>query len=322
MEKQEYISNRFKRDFLQYSLLQDDTLSTSAIAEKIYGSVSLAGVIDDAKREIDALCDKYLSFEKVKTGGKLSNELSEELSFDLKDKIIAEFAEYLKNRDVQTVVASILGKIERVVERQAWSNGIANMSEAVKLLVERIAGAAKAYGNLYTRPISEEELLTKYNNAKENTFLERLQGNNSDDIIAYRNALIAYVRANCENMLYAKVQEVYRAIAAHEAIDKWQANFEEMANYANGLRASIVDSESCEEWDKEYNRLVPTDFYYRNVENITAEQAFHMVLLQFFAKNEDWMLENGLLVDGELHFFTGTQNLTTLVAKLEDIVTF
>ena len=52
-----------------------------------------------------------------------------------------------------------------------------------------------------------------------------------------------------------------------------------------------------------YNRLVPTDFYFRNVENITAEQAFHMILLQFFAKNEEWMIENELLVNGALKVY-------------------
>ena len=37
----------------------------------------------------------------------------------------------------------------------------------------------------------------------------------------------------------------------------------------------------------------------------TAEHAFHMILLQFFAKNEEWMIENGLLVNGELKIYTG-----------------
>ena len=76
------------------------------------------------------------------------------------------------------------------------------------------------------------------------------------------------------------------------------------------LKSSIVDCEANEEWDKEYNRLVPTDFYYRNVENITAEQAFQMVLLQFFAKNEEWMVENKLLVNGELNVYTGNGHIS------------
>ena len=70
--------------------------------------------------------------------------------------------------------------------------------------------------------------------------------------------------------------------------------------------------------DKEYNCLVPTDFYYRNVENITAEHAFHMILLQFFAKNEEWMIENELLVNGELQVYTSKGNISA--GKLLSII--
>ena len=76
------------------------------------------------------------------------------------------------------------------------------------------------------------------------------------------------------------------------------------------MNSSIVVCEANDEWDKEYNRLVPTDFYYRNVENITAENAFHMILLQFFAKNEEWMTNNGLLVNGELQVYTSKDNIS------------
>lgn len=50
---------------------------------------------------------------------------------------------------------------------------------------------------------------------------------------------------------------------------------------------------------------MPIDFNFRNVEDITAEHAFHMILLQFFAKNEEWMIENELLVNGELKIYIG-----------------
>ena len=39
--------------------------------------------------------------------------------------------------------------------------------------------------------------------------------------------------------------------------------------------------------------------------NITRTNAFHMILLQFFAKNEEWMIENELLVNGDLKIYIG-----------------
>ena len=109
-------------------------------------------------------------------------------------------------------------------------------------------------------------------------------------------------------MLYAKLKEVYASIAIDATFERLHSNFNGLLQYAQELKSSIVDCEANEEWDKEYNRLVPTDFYYRNVENITAEHAFHMILLQFFAKNEEWMIENELLVNGELQVYTSKGN--------------
>ena len=318
MDKKEYLKNRFKRDFLQYSLLQEDSLPAKEIAEKLYGVIDLDWLISQGKQEIESLCNKHLSFEKVKVEGKLSNELSQELGYGLKDRIIAEYQNYLDSHSTDEITTAIISKIERSVELQTWSNGIVNMQEAIKLLVERLNNSSRSYGNLYTAPVSENEILEKFNKAKENTLLERIQGNNIDDIIEYRSALVEYIRVSCENMLYAKLKEIYGCIANNETFEHLHSNFNDLTQYALELKSSIVDCEANAEWDKEYNRLVPTDFYYRNVENITAEHAFHMILLQFFAKNEEWMIDNGLLVNGELQVYTSKGNISA--GKLLSII--
>ena len=112
-----------------------------------------------------------------------------------------------------------------------------------------------------------------------------------------------YVRVSCENMLYAKLKEVYASIAIDATFERLHSNFNGLSQYAQELKSSIVDCEANDEWDNEYNRLVPTDFYYRNVENITAEHAFHMILLHFFANNEELMIESRLLINGEISVF-------------------
>ncbi len=299
---------------MQYSLLQEDSLTAKEIAEKLYGVIDLNWMIGQGKQEIESLCNKHLSFEKVLVDGKLSNELSQELGYDLKDRIIAEYKDYLASHSTAETTNTIIPKIERSVELQTWSNGIVNMQAAIKSLVERLNNTSRSYGNLYTAPISENDILEKFNKAKKNTLLERIQGNNKDDIIEYRSALMEYVRVSCENMLYAKLKEVYSSIANHDTFERLQSNFNSLSEYARELKSSIVNVDPNEDWDKEYDRLVPTDFYYRNVENITAEHAFHMVLLQFFARNEEWMIENGLLVNGELKVYIGKNCL--LLGKL------
>jgi hypothetical protein len=230
------------------------------------------------------------------------------LGYDLKDRILTEYQNYLDSHSTDEITNAFISKVERSIELQTWSNGIVNMQEAIKLLVERLNNSSRSYGNLYTAPISETEILEKFNKAKENTLLERIQGNNIDDIIEYRSALMEYVRVSCENMLYAKLKEVYSCIANNDTFERLHTNFNGLSQYAQELKSSIADCEVNEEWDKEYNRRVPTDFYYRNVENITAEHAFHMILLQFIAKNEEWMIDNGLLVNGELKVYVSLKS--------------
>ena len=50
MDKKEYLKNRFKRDFLQYSLLQEDSLSAKEIAEKLYGVIDFNWLISQGKQ--------------------------------------------------------------------------------------------------------------------------------------------------------------------------------------------------------------------------------------------------------------------------------
>lgn len=305
MDRKEYLKNRFKRDFLKYSLLQEDSLSAKEIAEKVYGRIDMEWFVNQGKLEIESLCGRHLSFDKVKVDGKLSNELPQNLDYDLKDRILAEYKAYLDSHSTEEMTKTAISQIERSVELQTWTNGIMNMREAMSLLVDRLKRSGGSYANLCTAAVSDDDLLDKFNKAKKNTLLERIQRNNIDDIIEYRTALMEYVRVSCENMLYAKLNELYCTIANDSAFERLQSNFSKLAEYAQELKSSLVDCGPDEDWDKEYNRLVPTDFYYRNVENITAEHAFHMILLQFFARNESWLIENGMLVDGELKIYIG-----------------
>lgn len=315
MNRHEYLANKFKKDFIQYSLLQKDSLPAKAIANRLYHTIDLHGIISNAKQETDILCNRYLSFDKVKSGNKLSNELSQELAYDLKDRIIAEFQSYLDSYSNQEITKSVLTKVVKEVELQAWHNGIANMREAIALFAEKLDNLAKSYDDTHIEILSETELKSKFYCAKENTWLERIQGNNIDDIIEYRNALMEYVKGYCENLLYTKLKTICNTIACDRALDELQDNFSALLKYALELKTSLPQLPVDENWDKEYNLIVPTDFYRRNVESITPKQAFYTVLLQFFAKNEEWLVENGMLVEGELKIYVNKHSYLPILVE-------
>jgi hypothetical protein len=65
MDKNEYLKNRFKRDFLQYGLLQEDSLPAKEIAEKLYGVIDLNWLIGQGKQEIESLYNKHLIASEV-----------------------------------------------------------------------------------------------------------------------------------------------------------------------------------------------------------------------------------------------------------------
>ena len=215
---------------------------------------------------------------------------------------------------------TILKQILHRIEQQAWSNGIIEMPTVVDLLQSKIYDMALSYGGLSVDVPSEEDLLQKYEEARKNTLLEKLRNNNIEDIVEYRNMLRVYVHARCMNMMYRKVRLFYERVGESNVFGQLRNNFESLLQFAEELKSSLVEVDKKEEWDREYNKLVPIDFYRRNIEDITPEQAFHMVLLQFFAKNEDWMIENGLLVDGELKIYLSFKgvNLRELLDRITD----
>ena len=303
MIKQEYLKNRFKRDFLQYSLLQEDSLSASKIVDKIMTIFDFTDIVEKLKAEIDVVRDKYFSFEILKNGDALVSNLPDELNFDVKDRAVEEYTDYLDTELNDNLNDNLLKSILQRVEQQAWRNGIIEMPVVVELLQSKIYAMALSYGNLKANVLDVADLQIKYEAAKKNTIIERLQNSNIDDIIEYRNALREYVYARCMNNMYRKVKLFYDRVADNDIFPQLKQNFESLLQYAYDLKASLSEFETNLDWDKEYNRLGPTEFYRRNVEDITAEQAFHMVLLQFFAKNEEWMIENWILVDGELKIF-------------------
>lgn len=322
MNKQEYLKNRFKRDFLQYCLLQNDSLQGKAIAEEFYALLNLDWFTTQAHQSVDAICEEQLPFDKVLIDGKLSNELSQELGLDLADRMMADFQQHIDKYSTDEMAATITTKIERLAELIAWSNGVSNMSEAMECLLKYINNLCKDIETLTSAPISQDSLKDMYNKAKENTLLERINGSNVDDIIEYRSAMLEYVRAMCEKVISQKKIEVYGKITASECMSRLTNNFTCLLEYAQQLKTTLTDLTPNAEWDKEYNHTIPTDFFYRNVLGITAENAFHMILMHFFAKNEEWMKDNGLIVDGELKVYTGDahHNIELIYNYLEETI--
>lgn len=318
MEKKSYLRDKFLRDFLRYSLLQEDSMTAEQLASRMAMAVDVRSLAESLEEAIDALLERHLAFEKFKQDGELAEVLPEHFSPALCDRMVAEYEEVLALLNPERAVATIYNDLVACVERKAWSNGIREMAEAVQLLTQKIAAMAESYRAVPAQEPSSEELEAKYRAARENTLLERLQGSNLDDVVEYRSLMQEYVRTRCENRLHNHLAYICDQLVAVEGFAQMQSQFVALVEEAEQMRASLCNMEPDAALDKEYNRLVPTDFYHRNVEHFTAEQAFQMVLFQFFAKHEEWMIERGMLVDGELRVFVGdaVNNIKSLLSEM------
>lgn len=304
MNKQEYLNIKFKRDFLQYCLLQEDSLLAVELANKLYKMIDLLSFIDKYDNHLEALCNKHLSFDAMLQDGKLSNDFPAALELSIQDTIISEFQSFLSTELTMEHCELLRSAIVYQIEKLSWANGISEIPQSLQLFIERLKRDAQYYAQMHVEPIEESVFLAAYNKAKEQTLLERIQQNNNDDIIAYRNILIEDTEIRCKNLVSVAIAQVFEWLATEELFQQLHAHFLDLQHYAHELQESLPTLEVNSDWDAEYNKLVPTDFYYRNVEGITAEQAFYMTIFQFFAKNEEWLMEQGMLVDRELCVYT------------------
>ena len=81
-------------------------------------------------------------------------------------------------------------------------------------------------------------------------------------------------------------------------------NISETAEFAKRVQSNFPNPEINAVFEEDYNRVVPADFYYRNVETIDQEEAFNIALLQIFAYNEKLMLEKGYIRDHDVYIFS------------------
>lgn len=322
MDRTEYLKIRFRQDFLQYCLLQADSHTHTDMVNAIGKAIDIQSVEKECEEAIDRIIEKHLPLDMLKDGDKYVSDIPAMLNLEVKDTIINEYTEYLYSCGWAELVGKLLADVEVAIEKQVWENGVGNMPLAMQGLRQRLTDKAKVYADIYTELISYQELEERYNDAKANTLMERMRNSNIDDISDFRIALKSYAKTSCRNILNATIAEIYMGMANSDMLAELESHFIELLNYANDMKATLPMLHTNEQWDKEYNHKVPTDFYRRNVENVTPERAFHILLLHFFAKNEDWLTNNGMLQNGKLKIYT-TPTITaidSLLAKLEEEV--
>ena len=323
MTKKEYFKQRLRRNFLDFSLIQSDTLSASAIADNIVKSVNLENLYLKLKTDIDVICENFFSIELLKSEGRITNDMPESFNLDVKENAMAKFQRILDNIDIKSVIGEQVENAFKAIEVECWHNGVSEISEAIRLMGQKLKDIACDYRRMNELiEFDDKELEARYAAARRVTMMERMMDNNCDDILMFRTAMILNTKAHCTEMCNNKIASIYNEFSDDSSFTELASYLTRIANRARIFADTMQTLTPNEEWDKEYNQMVPVEFYRRNASLINMEYAFHMVLLSVFARNEGWMLDNGYLVKNELCIFTkmDEEMPQKVVGKVEETV--
>ena len=323
MTKKEYFKQRLRRNFLDFSLIQSDTLSAPVIADNIVGSVNLEDLYLKLKTDIDIICENFFSIELLKSEGRITNDMPESFNLDVKKNALAEFQKILDDIDIKSVISEQVGNAFKAIELECWHNGVSEISEAIRLMGQKLRDIANDYEQMNELiEFNEKDLEARYDAARRVTMMERMMDNNCDDILMFRTAMMLNTKAHCMEMCNDKMSFIYNEFSKAEAFTELASYLTRIANRARIFADTMQTMTPNEEWDKEYNQMVPVEFYRRNASLINMEHAFHMVLLSVFARNEGWMLDNGYLEKNELCIFTkmDEEMPQKVVSKVEETI--
>ena len=302
MKQKEYMKARLTNDIFSLCLLQQNGKSPKEICDGLIKTLCqyLDGDPDSIqsvmKKKVDDIDIDYFK------GTPNSNKLEEYLKPALKEEIVEHFrSETIKllNERETVIKASILRRIELLT----WTNGLPNVASALEMFIDY----------LHNNPFKKQQAITsgddkildeKYNLAKEITIMERIKSNNNDDVIEFYNELMTQSARAAQNIVYDCFFDFLKGYAENETLQKVFRNISETALFAKRVQSNFQNPEINAAVEEDYNRVVPADFYYRNVETIDQEEAFNIALLQIFAYNEKLMLEKGYIREHDVYIFS------------------
>ena len=298
MDKTAYFESLLRRDFLRFVFLREPFLTGDVVVDRLMEAVGVGDVIQQLKRDIREVILRHTErSHQHELDTVAAGHLAPWLLPEIVDDIMADYGAAI---DAALPLSAYIGRLMAQIERMTWIQGPGDMVVCLGLFVDKLARLAAGFGDIPVSGPSRDELLAGYELARRITVAERITGSNTRDVARYTDMLDAYARARCEEILYGKIVDMYRRIidtpALIQVIDRYRAM---------SLMTPLPEPERHSEWDAEYNRLIPVDFYERNIDNIDGAMAFQMVLLHAFARHEDELRAAGFLgEDGQLRIFT------------------
>lgn len=304
MTKQEYIGQRLKRDFIKHVLLREPLFSDSEISIRLLRSLDNDRIYRRLKEAVAQVCDRYLSLDRLKDErGEYVERLPQWLRPELADEIAAEYRRLADSElEYGRIMSALLSRIEKLV----WAQGVDDMAANLRRFLDDVRRYANEYKAIPGVPAADAyDIQAKYRAAARVTLREKVTGENDNDIVAFRSALLAYATDLCMAQLYEAMARVYVRIADSRRLHDMIAAFDKAHSSATAEFNALQSLPVNEEYEQVYNRKVPVAFYEQNVEDISGSMAFQMIVFMALARDEQYLRDHGLLTSqGELTIFT------------------
>lgn len=299
MKKQDYFETRLVNDYHSF-LLSDSPNACKRLVHEV--STMIENLLYDGSKSIYVNCERRIAtLLETKFGVKSDMVGWQKLPKDFKWYDVCTSVNKKYNTELERLFAKLemdkklTALLQPRVECWVWTEGIVPTAKMLSKMPAVIDKMVQAYrpSHLDDYPL-KKRIGEMFVDAKRVTFREWLNKSNDQDIRELKKGMKEYTQCLLYATLYSHMQKLGEQLTG---IPLWGlASHLDKAYFA--LRERDAEQVSCEihpEWEKEYKRKAPVDFYFRNVESITASGAFHLLVLQAIARNETQLVNCGYL---------------------------
>ena len=326
MDKTQYLKTRLQKDLFRYIILRKGGKSANEIAHALEVTASglkgcdiLGHLREETSSRMQSVIDREFSFDRIKENGAFVAHLPEGFGPELINKVVQEYRSFLRSDMMIESETQVVARLLRKIEKEAWRSGLTNLSEGIAKFIEMTDMKAREY-RACCRPAD-------YRSDLDEIYAKALKTRggrgNSDAIIALRSCLREAAMQECQNVIYNDVADFLHAIASDSSLASIAAFAESVRLEAVSEDAGLAVPEAVGQWDSEYEKKIPVDFYSRNIEKVDEYKAFYMSVMYAFARYEQELIDRGYLTDGEISIFTGARSNgpSALISDILSILT-
>lgn len=334
MNRDEYLRLRLQKDFFNLTILRQGGKSADEISDELENILSSLGTynyrnlksISDGK--IKDLIDEEFSVDKIKNGHTYAQVLPEGVGPEQIKTVAGKFKSFLESEQKFKSKEQICKSLLHRIEHEAWNSNLAELSDGISMFLGKIAGYAAQYGNIidFDEDLLKHNLDAAYEKARKVTIREKLTSTNDEDIVALRYNLIEGAKHECSKILYQDVSGFLQSIVNDIRLSSLAGYLMSVKEKAAVVNSSLADITHNDEYDTDYESVIPVGFFSRNIEQVDEYKAFNMSIMYAIARYESVMKSKGYLVDGELTVFTRFPQkepsvlLTDVISILSDFV--